>query len=450
MSQLNDRVYDTNVGKTGVSLDRVRKLFHGSAQVLVKPGSIFSYGEGQDFYYFISGIEVPYFNQVSLYTGDTDVLEEALAPFYARKVVHSVYLGGAALAHAEALKEKGYTNKGAVPLMAYALDSNADHHQLPEGLTLVRVETQTDLEVARKIMVDTYGMTEEIARSYTEPTLDDPNAFRYYLVAHGEPVATAFFFRTDKSLGCYDVATLPSQQRKGYGDELMKAVFTAHAAMGDELVLLQASDAGQHLYRRLGFQFVEYIQGWQLEEVERMRRFTHHEITLGEYKLRPIVDSDADVVIPSLNDEAMVKWMQMPSPYTEVEFQASQKRWKNRELAGWSMEWGIEKDGVLQGRIAVHHTDWIEKRTEIGYLTFPQSRGKGVMPTVLRSLVEFLFEEYKFERIEVRTDTRNVASRRVAEKAGFTLEGILRRNYINGGEITDDAIYAMIRSDLAG
>ena len=181
-----------------------------------------------------------------------------------------------------------------------------------------------------------------------------------------------------------------------------------------------------------------------------MRRFTHHEITLDEYKLRPIVDSDADVVIPSLNDEAMVKWMQMPSPYTEVEFQAAQKRWKNRELAGWSMEWGIEKDGVLQGRIAVHHTDWIEKRTEIGYLTFPQSRGKGVMPTVLRSLVEFLFEEYKFERIEVRTDTRNVASRRVAEKAGFTLEGILRRNYINGGEITDDAIYAMIRSDLAG
>ena len=148
MSQLNDRVYDTNVGKTGVSLDRVRKLFHGSAQVLVKSGSIFSYGEGQDFYYFISGIEVPYFNQVSIYTGDTDVLEEALAPFYVRKVVHSVYLGGAALAHAEALKEKGYTNKGAVPLMAYALDPNVDHHQLPEGLTLVRVETQADLELS--------------------------------------------------------------------------------------------------------------------------------------------------------------------------------------------------------------------------------------------------------------------------------------------------------------
>ena len=92
---------------------------------------------------------------------------------------------------------------------------------------------------------------------------------------------------------------------------------------------------------------------------------------------------------------------------------------------------------------------WKFKRTEIGYGAFAASRGTGVIPTVLRQLVEFLFEEYGFERIEVRTDVKNLSSRRAAEKAGFSLEGELRRNFLNLGEVTDDAIFSIIKSDLA-
>ena len=68
MSQLNDRVYDTNVGRTGTSLDRVRKLFHQSSKVTLGEGSVFEVGSGEDFYWFTSGMEVPFFNQVSLYS----------------------------------------------------------------------------------------------------------------------------------------------------------------------------------------------------------------------------------------------------------------------------------------------------------------------------------------------------------------------------------------------
>jgi RimJ/RimL family protein N-acetyltransferase len=99
--------------------------------------------------------------------------------------------------------------------------------------------------------------------------------------------------------------------------------------------------------------------------------------------------------------------------------------------------------------IACHHTDWKYKRTEIGYGAFASSRGTGVIPTVLRHLVEFLFAEYGFERIEVRTDVNNQSSRRAAEKAGFTLEGELRRNFLNLGEVTDDAIFSVIPDDLS-
>ena len=73
-----------------------------------------------------------------------------------------------------------------------------------------------------------------------------------------------------------------------------------------------------------------------------------------------------------------------------------------------------------------------------------------MIPTVLRALTEFLFAEYEFERVEVRAVAENGPSRRAAEKAGFTFEGLQRRNFLNLGEVVDDAVFSMIKSDLAG
>ena len=450
MSQLNDRVYDTNVGKSGVSLDRVRKLFHQSSKATLGEGSVFEIGSGEDFYWFTSGMDVPFFNQVSLYSESVEVLEDALEPLYAKSVVHAVFLGGAGLTHGEALKARGYVNKGATPLMAYSLDPKVDQHQLRDGLSFVRVTTEADLRICLELLVSAFGITEETVWTYVAPTLRREDSYRYYILDNGVPVSTAFFVKTGSFLGCFDVATPAEHQRKGYGDELMRSVFTTHAAMGDELVVLQASQAGQPLYRRLGFQFLEYIQSWHMESTERMRRFTDTELQLGDYKLRPTLESDKDLFIPYFNDPEVGKWMLMPFPFEEKDFTERLKRFEGLRRNGLGINWVIELDGVPQGGIACHHTDWEEKRTEIGYMAFPPSRGKGVIPTVLRSLVEFLFAEYGFERIEVRTDSRNESSRRAALKAGFTFEGELRRNFINKGEITDDAIFSIIPSDLAG
>lgn len=450
MSLLNERVYDTNIGKTGVSLDRVRKLFHGTIKVLEKDGSPFRSGEDENCHWFTSGFEFSFFNQVSIYNGDPEVFEKALERFYEQGLVHAVFLGGGGLTHAEALNAKGYVNKGAVPLMGYALDPEKDKHVLRDGLEVKRVLTEEDLAIIQQLASDGFEMSLELTERYTNGSLGIADSFRYYLLDNGVPVSTSHFIRIGTFLGCWDVATPKEHQRKGYGDELMRWVFATHAAMGDELVVLQASAAGQPLYRRLGYQFLEHIQSWHMESTTRMRRFTHHELQLGEYKLRPALESDKELLIPYLNDPEVGKWMLMPFPFEEKDFTERFKRWQNLQSTGSGINWIIELDGVPQGSIACHHTDWELSGTEIGYMAFPPSRGKGVIPTVLRSLVEFLFNEYGFERIEIRTDSRNDSSRRAALKAGFTFEGVLRRNLLNKDEITDDAIYSIIKSDLAG
>ena len=450
MSLLNERVYDTNIGKTGVSLDRVRKLFHGTIKVLEKDGSPFRSGEEDNCHWFTSGFEFPFFNQVSIYNGDPEVFEKALERFYEQGLVHAVFLGGGGLAHAEALKAKGYENKGAVPLMGYALDPQKDKHVLRDGLEVKRVLTEDDLAIIQQLASDGFEMSLELTERYTNGSLGIADSFRYYLLDNGVPVSTSHFIRIGTFLGCWDVATPKEHQRKGYGDELMRWVFATHAAMGDELVVLQASSAGQPLYRRLGYQFLEHIQGWHMEDTTRMRRFTHDELQFGEYKLRPAVESDMELMLPYFNDPDIAQWMLMPFPFEEKDFAEYLKRWRSTRANGLGINWVIELDGVAQGGIACHHTEWQYRRTEIGYMAFPPSRGKGVIPTVLRSLVEFLFEEYEFERIEVRTDTQNQSSRRAALKAGFSFEGELRRNFLNKGEVTDDAIFSIIQSDLAG
>jgi len=449
MSQLNDRVYDTNVGKSGTSLDRIRTLFHKSDKSILGPGSVFESGSGDNYFWFTSGLPVTYFNQLSFYSASSEDLDKALVPFYERSLVHSVFLGGAGLAHAEILKGRGYVSRGAVPLMGYSLDPSIDNHEIREGLTFHRVSNEDELKICQQLLVEAFGMDPETTWTYLSPTFGKEDCFRYYLLDNGVPVTTAFFVKTGPFLGCYDVGTPAAHQRKGYGDELMRTVFATHAAAGDELVVLQASLAGQPLYRRLGFQFLEYIQGWHMSDTTRMRRFTHNELQLGEYKLRPMVESDKEMIIPHFNDEQVAKWMLLPFPYEDKDFFERLAAWKERQASGMGINWVIEKDGVPVGTMACHHTDWELKRTEIGYMAFPESRGTGVIPTVLRALVEFLFREYEFERIEVRTDVRNESSRKAALKAGFTFEGELRRNFLNKGEVTDDAVFSMIASDLA-
>ena len=228
----------------------------------------------------------------------------------------------------------------------------------------------------------------------------------------------------------------------------MKWALAHHAAEGDRTVVLQSSNPGIPLYKSIGFEVLEYFQNWQMNTTERMRRFTHDELKLGDFNLRPMSKEDADWAIPAFNDEGFVQWMGFPSPYEEKHFEAGLQRMSRFKDDGFGISWIIERGGVPQGVIACHHTDWTYKRTEIGYLAFAASRGTGVIPTVLHQLAEFLIREYGFERIEVRTDINNHSSRKAAEKAGFTFEGELRRNYLNLGEVTDDAIFSFVQADL--
>jgi RimJ/RimL family protein N-acetyltransferase len=77
----------------------------------------------------------------------------------------------------------------------------------------------------------------------------------------------------------------------------------------------------------------------------------------------------------------------------------------------------------------------------------PEARGRGVARRALELLTDWTFSELGVERIELRIAADNPASSRVAERAGYVREGVLRSVHFKEGIRTDQEIWSRLRSD---
>jgi RimJ/RimL family protein N-acetyltransferase len=85
---------------------------------------------------------------------------------------------------------------------------------------------------------------------------------------------------------------------------------------------------------------------------------------------------------------------------------------------------------------------------DLGIGLFGDFRGRGLGTTAIVLLTAFLFDEERAVRVSLSTDLANVAMRRVAEKAGFTLEGTMRGFWrVPDGLARDYALYARTLAD---
>jgi [ribosomal protein S5]-alanine N-acetyltransferase len=103
----------------------------------------------------------------------------------------------------------------------------------------------------------------------------------------------------------------------------------------------------------------------------------------------------------------------------------------------------IEIDGTAVGGIGLHLGEDVHRHTaEFGYWLGEEFWGRGVMSEVVPAFVNYCFKEFSLNRISAQTYLSNPASARVLEKAGFVLEGRLRKNVIKDGKILDSLVYA--------
>ena len=87
------------------------------------------------------------------------------------------------------------------------------------------------------------------------------------------------------------------------------------------------------------------------------------------------------------------------------------------------------------------------REAEAGYIVAPAARGRGIAVRALRLLTDWSLQELGLERVELRIEVENEPSIRVAERAGFVREGVLRSVHFKQGLRANIAVYSRLATD---
>lgn len=163
--------------------------------------------------------------------------------------------------------------------------------------------------------------------------------------------------------------------------------------------------------------------------------------------LRPVQEGDLDELYRQFNDLAhRGPWFPM-SLWSEPGF-----RNKFAEDGFWGKGEGMllmldAQDDVV-GEIEYYPITSYLTGFELSYLIFgAQHRGKGYATEAVRLMTEYLFARERIERLQLNIHPDNEASRKVAAKSGYQLEGVMRQCWFNDGRFHDLEIWARLRSD---
>ena len=162
----------------------------------------------------------------------------------------------------------------------------------------------------------------------------------------------------------------------------------------------------------------------------------------GVVVLRPWQREDSDSIVECLDgDPEISDWLdQVPQPYTRADALAYIGGLGEHAFAVTDAE-----SGRILGSIGVRFNETGDVG-EIGYWLRRDARGRGLMTRALVLAVRWSFDRPGVARLQLRADVENVSSRRVAEKAGFRLEGVLRSAHWNArlGRRQDWAMYSLL------
>ena len=169
------------------------------------------------------------------------------------------------------------------------------------------------------------------------------------------------------------------------------------------------------------------------------------ELVLGSCTLRDWRRTDRDALCRHANNLAIARNLRdgFPHPYT-----AAHADWWLAMCEKRSPQtfFAIAIADEAVGGIGLTLHDDVERvAAELGYWLSEAHWGKGVVTAAVRALTEWAFASFPLTRVYAMPFASNPASARVLEKAGFTLEGRLRRSIIKHEVVQDQLMCARVR-----
>ncbi|MEH0827981.1 MULTISPECIES: GNAT family N-acetyltransferase [unclassified Micromonospora] len=182
-----------------------------------------------------------------------------------------------------------------------------------------------------------------------------------------------------------------------------------------------------------------------------VRRFPDLTVSTPRIEVRRLVAADAEAVDEVFADRQTQRWLPLADAAGQIDGQA----WctdlaRQRRDSGDGDHYAVlrREDARVVGCLWTRRTDWGARLTEVSYALAPHARGFGLAAEAVDALAIALILEHGFQRVELRVAPGNVASRRVAEKAGFSYEGLLRNAGFVRGARVDLELWSLVAADL--
>lgn len=123
-----------------------------------------------------------------------------------------------------------------------------------------------------------------------------------------------------------------------------------------------------------------------------------------------------------------------------------------KETGFWSDDYSkmllLDKSDVIIGEISCFKGMKYVDGYEIGYKIYrKKDRGNGYMSEALKIFTSYLFSLNPFRRISVNMFSGNIASEKLAQKCGYTYEGLMRKAVFCRGRYYDLKLYSILREE---
>ena len=170
-------------------------------------------------------------------------------------------------------------------------------------------------------------------------------------------------------------------------------------------------------------------------------------LTAPPYSLRPMEDNDIDWVFRGLSDPKVYRYYGVR--YHSKEATEGQMAWYKELQNNASGLWFaiLNADNTPLGGIGLNDYEKEHRKAELGYWLLHEHWGKGIMKTVMPSVLDFGFSQWKLHRIEAIVEIGNEASSGLLKAHGFQYEGTERDCEFKDGQFVSHELYSLLETE---
>jgi GNAT superfamily N-acetyltransferase len=161
---------------------------------------------------------------------------------------------------ASAARTYGFRNVGIMPLMVFAPDADLTTRSEYSAEILA---TEAGWAEWAALYARAFGIPiDVVSHGWGSPVLDGPGLSIFLVRSNGEAISTVTTIRAGATVGIYALGTPPVHRRQGAATAMLAHAINHHRHSGARFFYAHATEPGQPLYRKLGFETIVELPIW--------------------------------------------------------------------------------------------------------------------------------------------------------------------------------------------